>query len=72
MFHPSSLERAFELARSGRYRSIDQIKHKLKYDGLDQNQIDPVLRRQLRDAIADAALTPVQGVTPLIDLRTAR
>jgi hypothetical protein len=66
MTRPSSLERAFELARSGKYPSIDQIKRRLKSEGLNQDQIDgPVLRRQLRDAIADAALTPPLSNAPL-------
>jgi hypothetical protein len=66
MKRPSSLERAFELARSGKYPSIEQIKQKLKSEGLNQEQIDgPVLRRQLRDAIADGALTPPLSNAPL-------
>ena len=66
MKRPSSLERAFELARGGKYPSIDQIKQKLKSEGLNQDQIDgPVLRRQLRDAIAHAALTPPLSNAPL-------
>jgi len=55
MSRPCQLERAFELARSGQCQSVDDIKKKLLYEGLGTEQIDgPVLRRQLRDAIADA------------------
>jgi len=49
----SSLERAFELARSGRYASIDEIKQRLKAELYDQHMIEGrSLRSQLRALIA--------------------
>jgi hypothetical protein len=61
MHRPSQLERAFELARTGKYPTVDIIKKQLTREGIDSHQIEgPVLRRQLREAIADALLTPTQ------------
>jgi hypothetical protein len=51
--HRTSLERAFELARSGRYASIDEIKQRLKAELYDQHMIEGrSLRSQLRALIA--------------------
>jgi hypothetical protein len=51
----TSLERAFELARSGRYASIDEIKRRLKTELYDQYIIEgPSLRSQLRALIAES------------------
>jgi hypothetical protein len=47
----SAVERAFELARSGECKNIDQIRSKLSREGYDQDQIlGPQLSRQLNDA----------------------
>jgi hypothetical protein len=47
------LERAFELARSGRCASIDEIKRRLKTELYDQHMIEgPSVRSQLRALIA--------------------
>jgi hypothetical protein len=54
---PSPLERAFELARTGRFGSVDHISQHLKNEGYDLYQfMGPVLRRQLRQALDDAVL----------------
>lgn len=45
------LERAFELARSGEFRQIDEIRLQLRregYAGIDAQLTGPLLRRQLR------------------------
>jgi hypothetical protein len=48
-YRPSALERAFELARSGRIASIETIKLILKREGYDGAQLaGPHLIRQLR------------------------
>jgi hypothetical protein len=48
-YRPSALERAFELARSGRVASIETIKLILKREGYDGAQLaGPHLIRQLR------------------------
>jgi hypothetical protein len=53
---PTALERAFELAKSGRSSNIVDIRRQLLDEGLDPNQITgPILVRQLRDLIAKAA-----------------
>jgi hypothetical protein len=49
----TSLERAFELARSGRCATIDEVKQRLKAELYDQHMIEGrSLRSQLRDLIA--------------------
>ena len=49
---PTSLERAFELARSGQFSSLDDIRHQLDREGLNSQQVvGPVLMRQLRELI---------------------
>ena len=49
------LERAFELARSGRCRTIDDIHRQLKAEGYSTHQImGPWLHRQLRSLMQDA------------------
>ena len=53
--HPTSLERAFQLARSGQFSSLEDIRLQLRREGLNEHQlIGPVLNRQLRDFISDA------------------
>ncbi len=49
------MERAFELARSGTVATIDDIRAKLRAEGLDHLQIQgPSLLKQLRGMIAAA------------------
>jgi hypothetical protein len=46
------LERAFELAKSGRCGSVDEIRRVLHGEGYGTLQLEgPVLRKQLRDLI---------------------
>ena len=48
--YPTPLERAFELARSGDYASVAEIKAQLSKEGLSHGQIEgPTLVRQLRE-----------------------
>ncbi len=47
--HPTPVERAFELARSGQHATVDEIRIQMKREGLDHAQISgPVLLKQLR------------------------
>jgi hypothetical protein len=51
----TALERAFELARSGDHRSIDQIKQRLRAEGYSDAQVTGgTLSRQLRALIRSA------------------
>jgi hypothetical protein len=51
----TALERAFQLARSGRVAGLTDIISSLKRDGYSTNQIEgPVLKRQLADLIKAA------------------
>jgi hypothetical protein len=46
----SVIERAFELARSGKCRTVGEIRHHLMKEGYDLHQIEgPELIKQLRD-----------------------
>lgn len=48
----TSLERAFQLAKSGEQESVTGIRCQLKYEGYNAEQIcGPALARQLRDLI---------------------
>ena len=61
----SSLERAFQLAKSGRYPDIWQIKLRLKSEGYAQDQVEGrSLLRQLREIIRLAALRPRTSPRP--------
>jgi hypothetical protein len=52
----TALERAFELARSGRYANVELIRRAVSAEGYFQAQIEgPELTRQLRAIIAAAA-----------------
>jgi hypothetical protein len=52
---PTAMERAFDLARSGSVSTIDDIRSKLRAEGLDHLQIQgPSLLKQLRAMIAAA------------------
>jgi hypothetical protein len=51
----TELERAFQLARSGRVAGLTDIITTLKRDGYSASQIEgPLLKRQLADAIKAA------------------
>jgi hypothetical protein len=54
----SPIERAFEMARSGEVRSVDEIKKRLAYEGRDQNQIfGRTLSQQLRAVMRESGAT---------------
>jgi hypothetical protein len=47
---PTTLERAFALARTGAYAGVAEIKAQLKAEGYTLSQLEgPALGRQLRD-----------------------
>jgi hypothetical protein len=49
-FRPTTLERAFTLARSGEYSGVAEIRDQLKTEGYATQQLEgPTLLRQLRD-----------------------
>jgi hypothetical protein len=57
----SALERAFQLARSGRIGTVDDIKKQLKQEGYDvrsRGYAGLSLRSQLRELIKAAHLEP--------------
>lgn len=56
-FRPTTLERAFALARTGDYASIAEIRAQLKAEGYAAQQLEgPSLLRQLRElCVASAA-----------------
>ncbi|TAJ71275.1 MAG: hypothetical protein EPO51_13310 [Phenylobacterium sp.] len=57
-FQPTSLERAFELARSGECASISDVRKRLKQEGLSVSQLEgPMLTRQLREICTAATLS---------------
>jgi hypothetical protein len=48
----TAVERAFELARSGQYGSLSDIRRQLRIEGRSQEQIQgPTLLRQIRGMI---------------------
>ena len=56
----STIERALELARAGRSRSIDDIRRTLKserYEGIDAHLSGTAIKKQLQAAI-NAAISP--------------
>jgi hypothetical protein len=54
--NPTSLERAFELAKSGRFASIGEIKQQLKTEGFSLSQlVGPSLMKQLSALLRTAA-----------------
>lgn len=54
----TALERAFELARSGRYPTVEHIRRAVSAEGYFQNQLEGrELSRQLRGIIAASAAT---------------
>lgn len=55
MSPPTAIERAFELAKSGKCLSISDIRNQLKIEGYGPEQVTgPTLLRQLRKLIAAA------------------
>jgi hypothetical protein len=57
---PTSLERAFALAKSGACTSVDDLKRCLRLEGYQINQIvGSTLARQLRTLIAEARGLPI-------------
>jgi hypothetical protein len=47
---PTALERAFDLARTGKYASVTELRVQLKAEGYSGEQLTgPKLLRQLRD-----------------------
>jgi hypothetical protein len=59
--HPrmTGLERAFDLARSGRFTTLDEVVKLLRKEGYSVDQIEgPLLRRQLTQLIRAACERP--------------
>jgi hypothetical protein len=55
----TALERAFQLASSGEYHSVSEIRRRLKLEGYSSHQITgPELQRQLRALLARAEPKP--------------
>lgn len=47
--HPTPVERAFQLARSGDHATVDEIRQQMKREGQDHAQVaGPMLLKQLR------------------------
>lgn len=58
----STLERAFELAKSGRFASMSELRAAIKAEGYTAAQIEgPALGRQLR-RLMDESRAPATGV----------
>jgi hypothetical protein len=56
---PTALERAFELARSGKCADVAQVRLQLKAEGYARDQLTgPVLLRQIRDLCVAATAVP--------------
>ncbi len=56
---PSTIERAFELAQSGRYAKVSDVKARLKREGFTDNQISgqlygPTLMKRLGQMCCEA------------------
>jgi hypothetical protein len=52
----TTLERAFELARSGKYAGVSELRQQLKAEGYAPDQLTgPALLRQLRDLCVASA-----------------
>ena len=66
---PTTLERAFALARSGEYPGVAEIKAKLKAEGFALQQLEGrTLLRQLRDiCIASQQAKPQEETTATDD-----
>ncbi|MBS0233828.1 MAG: hypothetical protein JSR99_10110 [Proteobacteria bacterium] len=60
----SQLERAFELARSGRFSTVAEIKRKLREEGYMDDQVEgPLLFGQLNSLMKEAARQSSTGTT---------
>ena len=54
-FRPTTLERAFELARSGKFASTTDVRNRLKDEGFDLRQLEGrSLINQLRTICAES------------------
>jgi hypothetical protein len=54
---PTTIERAFELARTGKFHSVEEIRKRLlkeHHDQVDSHLSGPMIRRQLRRACTEA------------------
>jgi hypothetical protein len=57
----TAIERAFELARSGRFSNASEVKRAVAAEGYSASQIEgPALMRQLRELIQSARPTTPQ------------
>jgi hypothetical protein len=53
---PTALERAFDLARTGKYAGLSELRQQLKTEGYSIEQLSgPVLLRQLRELCVASA-----------------
>ena len=58
MSRPTTLERAFELARTGQCTNLSEIRATLVAEGLNTQQLDgPLLQKQLRQVCEEAKKT---------------
>ena len=52
---PTEIERAFELARSGHFKGVEEIRKEIRREGYTAKQLDgPALAKQLREAMKKA------------------
>jgi hypothetical protein len=61
MTGPTTLERAFALARSGTCASVNDIRQQLRaerFDQVDAHLVGPAISRQLRDLCVEARANP--------------
>ncbi len=76
----SALERAFQLARSGRVIDVDDIRQELRREGYDERAVmdgGPLLKSQLRELIKAAHLEvgrprPREGSPPRLPASAPR
>ena len=62
----SAIERAFQIAASGRVKDMQELRAVLNREGYDLSQLQgPSLLKQLRDAIRIAWTRPVRSAPPL-------
>ena len=58
----STVERAFELARGGQCRSVDDIRRKLnaeRFEGVEANLSSPSMKNQLKALVLVASKAPL-------------
>jgi hypothetical protein len=59
--HKTSLERAFDLARSGKFQKVSSLVQRLNAEGYAGQQVEgPRLRKQLMGLIRQAQNTPAE------------